>query len=144
MRTVFFNLYEIVYLNCGVLNAFFELQIEQGRAHFVIDFRYCEGMDSTFLGIMASAAMKVKESPSGGSFCLLGLSGRNLEVVCNLGLQCIMEIDFGSEGSNGGNGHSAKASPILGETAGVEVILRAHEALSEVNANNRERFEMCK
>ncbi|MDA8807297.1 hypothetical protein N9N55_08735 [Opitutales bacterium] len=47
----------------------------------MIDFEDCSSMDSTFLGILVSVALKIRSAADEGSISLLNLRGRNLETV---------------------------------------------------------------
>ncbi len=59
--------------------------IHQRKSRFVVDFLHCSSMDSTFLGVLAGAALQLrKENPPGG-LTLCGLGPRNLELIRNLG-----------------------------------------------------------
>lgn len=78
------------YLNSGPLSEFLNLQISKGKKKFVFDFRDCLGMDSTFLGLLAGLAMKLKQN---GSIALVNVKDRNLELVENLGLDKIIKVN---------------------------------------------------
>ena len=80
------------YLNCEPIRKFFEEQTKVGLKRFIIDFKECSSMDSTFLGILVGLALRVRADASGGSVILLNLSGRNLETVCNLGIHQVAEV----------------------------------------------------
>ena len=78
--------------NSAPLSTFFQEKVEQGPSRFVLDFADCTGMDSTFLGIIAGAAMETRRI-EGGYLALMRLGERNLELVRNLGLHRLAKVD---------------------------------------------------
>ena len=69
------------FLNCSPLRTFFRNMVAKGNHEFSLDFAQCEGMDSTFLGILAGLAIDTQRSEPQGSVTLTGLGERNLELV---------------------------------------------------------------
>ena len=120
------------YLNCRNVNEFFSAAFEKGCAKMVLNCKDCAGMDSTFLGMVAGAALKLKKR--GGEFVFLNLEGRNLEIVENLGIAKFARVLSDSA--------EAKASGELkAASAGLSMILGAHENLIEADASNLAKFE---
>jgi anti-sigma B factor antagonist len=132
------------YLNSAPLGNFFRHMISRGNRRFVVDFSDCAGMDSTFLGIIAGTAIQLKQGAK-SSFILTRLSTRNLELVQNLGLDRLLTVDKGGanpelleleEGSAG-----SRPQELAPAVADDLTILRAHEALSSIDANNARKFQ---
>src|SRR5580692_3808369 len=74
--------------NSACLRDFITEMSRRGKNRFVIDFLRCTGMDSTFLGVLAGAALSLRP-PGGdakGNIVLVRLGPRNLELIKNLGL----------------------------------------------------------
>ena len=95
-------------------------------------------MDSTFLGILVSVALKIRTSQNGGCMVLLNLTGRNLETVRNLGIHQITEIS--SEEINDVE-HLEKLAQLSDESSvGSETIYSAHKALMNLNEKNLKVF----
>ena len=46
--------------NSAGLKEFVTEMIKQGKSRFVFDFQHCASMDSTFLGVLAAAAMELR------------------------------------------------------------------------------------
>ncbi len=127
----------VSYLNAGPLNQFFDSVIAKGSNTFIIDFRDCSSMDSTFLGILASAALATRKSS--GKITLVNLSVRNLELIKNLGLHQITIVD-----ETDYQDYSIEERMELldgNKTANKETILSAHETLAELNEKNAQSFE---
>lgn len=127
------------YTNCAPAQQFLERVTGDGASSLIIDFSDCTGMDSTFLGLLAGAALRIKgRHPTPGTLTLTGLSPRNLELVRNLGLHRLMTVD-------GAPGDPAKAVSGLAPEAGKaaasqETILRAHEDLMRIDPANDAKF----
>lgn len=81
------------YLNCRNVGEFFSTAIERGCRKIVVDCSQCNGMDSTFLGMVAGAALKIHKT--GGEMVLLNLNDRNMELIDNLGIYKLVSVDGG-------------------------------------------------
>src|SRR5450756_2054307 len=56
--------------NSACLKDFIAELVRQGKTRFVLDFQHCASMDSTFLGVLAGAAIELKKSTPTGSLVL--------------------------------------------------------------------------
>ena len=123
------------YLNCNPIREFFNNRLDAGQYHFVVDFKDCKSIDSTFLGILVRVAIKVKTE---GSLSLLNLEGRNLETVKNLGIHKIAHVSSETieEFAELKNINSSKNS----EEASSSIIYEAHKALADLNNKNQRIF----
>ena len=127
------------YLNCNPFRQFLERMLEEKKKDFVFDFENCIGMDSTFLGILASVAMRLRRLDPPGTLVLTHLNERNLELVRNLGLHRLLIVDAAGEASA-----VQTLAPIAsGKVDSAEVVLRAHESLVEAEQGNASKFQDC-
>lgn len=132
----------VSFVNSGPLRDFFTQVMRSGKRTFILDFGECTSMDSTFLGIIAGAALELRRLDPPGSIVLCRLGPRNLELVRNLGLHRIMTVDSGDrsmEVGEGGahlQGRSGKA-----ELENARLVLKAHENLIEADERNRSKFQ---
>jgi len=124
------------YLNCAPLGEFFDRMLSRGAEEFVVDFTDCEGMDSTFLGILAGTALELRKSQPGGNFILQGISGRNLDLIRNLGLHRILTV---AEGSLEGTSRSLES--VESKPAASKLLLKAHRSLVQADDANQSRFQ---
>lgn len=130
------------FTNSAPLRDFFDHLTKAGRRHFVLDFADCISMDSTFLGIIAGAALKLQRLNPPGSMILCRLGEKKLEMVRNLGLHRIMLI-----GRNENSIDLDKAKTRLKTSSGkaelenAKLVLEAHENLIEADEQNREKFQ---
>ncbi len=129
------------YLNCAPVAQFFDKLLKQGRRKFILDFSRCTGMDSTFLGIIAGAAIEARRHQPPGSLALMGLSPRNLELVKNLGLHRLVTVDGDASPALSAEQAKVLTTPDHEELANARLILKAHENLCVVDPNNRGKFE---
>jgi anti-anti-sigma factor len=128
--------------NSASLHDFLTQMIAQNRARFVVDFADCASMDSTFLGVLAGAALEVRRQKPPGSLVLCRVGRRNLELLRNLGLHRLLTVDagdfsmeFGQEAAPLGGGGA------LGDVERARLILEAHENLVTADPSNQGRFQ---
>ena len=95
-------------------------------------------MDSTFLGILVSVALKIRSNQNGGSMVLLNLMGRNLETVCNLGIHQITEVS--SEHIKDIEHLDELAQNAAQSSVGSNTVYQAHKALMNLNDKNLKVF----
>ena len=126
------------YLNAQPLRKFFEDQEKAGQKRFIIDFKNCASLDSTFLGILVSVALKIRTDQEGGCMALLNLTGRNLETVCNLGIHQITEVS--SDEINDAEQLEKLNQNSAESTVGSQTIYNAHKALMNLNDKNLRIF----
>ncbi len=126
------------YLNCEPLRNFFEEQGKKGQKRYVIDFDDCSSMDSTFLGILVSVALKIRSAADEGSISLLNLRGRNLETVCNLGIHQIANVS--SDEIKDEVQLENLAIKSSHSNANSDTIYKAHKALMNLNEKNLKVF----
>lgn len=130
------------YLTSAPVNQLFSHLLDQGRVKFLIDFRRCAGMDSTFMGILAGAAMKIKREYPEGYLELCNLNTRNMELVKNLGLHRILTIDSSmGEGDGEENDPDDGFESLPNQTVESKSILEAHRNLIDVDRSNAPKFQ---
>ena len=121
------------YINCRCVGDFLTTVIEKGCRKIAVDCSQCTGMDSTFLGMVAGAAIRLRKL--GGNLSLAGLNERNSELIENLGLGKIVAIiDAPSQAAT-------SQAQLSATTATTEGILAAHENLVAADASNLSKFE---
>ena len=122
------------FLNSGNLKEFAREMLDRG---------YRAMMDSTFMGTMASVALRLKELGH-GHLHVVRCGNRSQELLSGLGLDQIFDIH--------GNGQrppecesldraAARQSPEARKTEQTETMLEAHEALCEAAPENLFRFK---
>ncbi len=125
------------YLNCAPVKKFFEQMAEEAKRAVVVDFLNCKGMDSTFLGTLAGAALAFGDNEPPGEIILVRLNERNLELIHNLGLHRILTVDDVQTVSDS----TVKTDALESSAADAKSILRAHEVLVEADKGNIKKFQ---
>lgn len=129
------------YLNSAPLSDFIRRMIAEGKSNFVIDFRDCTTMDSTFLGIIAGAAIDAASANPPGTVSLHRLSTRNLELVRNLGLHRIAQVDAGDFAMDFESPGEGLSNVKQDQKENARMILNAHENLVEIDESNLAKFQ---
>jgi anti-sigma B factor antagonist len=127
--------------NSACLRDFIMEMIQRGKTHFVLDFLHCSGVDSTFLGVLAGAALALRARSAAGSLVLVRLGPRNLELIRNLGLHRLLTVDSGDFPMNFGGHDTALVCPDRTELENARLVLEAHENLVAVDEGNRAKFQ---
>jgi anti-sigma B factor antagonist len=131
------------FTNSGSLKDFFAEMMRQGKTRFVVDFQQCSSMDSTFLGVLAGAALELRRQPGPGpgTLTLTRVGERNLELIRNLGLHRLATVDAGNFAMNFNGGVQTLDTKEKTEIESARLVLEAHENLISVDAANAVRFQ---
>ena len=127
--------------NSACLRDFMAELLRQGQRRYVFDFLHCTSMDSTFLGVLAGAALDLKRATPAGSLVLARVGPRNLELIRNLGLHRLLTVDAGDFQMNFTPGGTALACPDRTELENARMVLEAHENLVTADEANRSKFQ---
>ncbi len=120
--------------------------IAEGLRHFVLDLERCPMMDSTFLGTLTGAALRLREFAD-GSLSVLNANERNEQLLESLGLDHLLDVD--REGTTWPEERRqaieqlSKCRPAAEEPHEdqTEHVLEAHQALADVSDDNACRFK---
>ncbi len=131
------------FMNSGSLKDFFGEMTRQGRRRFVVDFQQCQSMDSTFLGVLAGAALELRRQTPEGTLVLARVGERNLELIRNLGLHRLAVVDAGNFPMefSGGSQAQGLAEKVRTEVESARLVLEAHENLVSADAANAAKFQ---
>ena len=129
------------FANSSSLKDFFTEMIKQGKHRFVVDFQLCTSMDSTFLGVIAGAALELRRLAPPGTLTLARVGERNLELIRNLGLHRLATVDAGAFPMNFSGSAQALDSKAKTEIESARLVLEAHEHLVKADAANAAMFQ---
>ncbi|HWA27069.1 MAG TPA: STAS domain-containing protein [Lacunisphaera sp.] len=129
------------FLNSGSLKDFLAEMIKQGKRRFVIDFRGCASMDSTFLGVLAGAALELRRQKPAGVMTLARVGERNLELIRNLGLHRLATVDMGTPSMNPLGNATPLTDQARSEIESARLVLEAHENLVATDTANAAKFQ---
>ena len=127
--------------NSACLKDFVAELVRQGKTRFVLDFLHCTSMDSTFLGVLAGAALELRKTTPPGSLVLARVGPRNLELIRNLGLHRLLTVDAGDFQMSFDKCDTALQCPDRTELESARMVLEAHESLVAVDETNRGKFQ---
>ena len=74
----------------SALKQFGNAMLENGCRHIILDMIDCVGMDSTFMGVLAGLAFRLKQL-GGGEIIMVNLSLRTRGLLATLGLDQIIQ-----------------------------------------------------
>ncbi len=127
--------------NSACLRDFILEMLHRGKNRFVLDFQQCASMDSTFLGVLAGAALEMKKVAPQGSLVVARPGMRNLELIRNLGLHRLLTVDTGDSASLGDGCNTALECKGKTEVETARLVLEAHENLVAADESNRTKFQ---
>jgi anti-sigma B factor antagonist len=129
--------------NSPGLKEFSKEMIARGQKEFVIDLSNCPLMDSTFMGTLASIALRLRENGE-GSLRVVNINERNHDLLRNLGLDQLFTVTPAGEKvpiPEQGPAQQAIETAAPDKTSQAETMLEAHEALVEAAPENYLRFK---
>lgn len=129
------------YLNCNNFREFMEKMVADGKRNFLLDFENCKGMDSTFLGILAGTALELRKQEPAGKLTLCKLCERNHDLICNLGLQTLLDIHECDDAPCTDQESGDFASLDNQEVSNAANVLQAHENLVQADDENAAKFQ---
>lgn len=127
--------------NSPCLRDFIAELLKQGKTRFVLDFQNCASMDSTFLGVLAGAAIELKKMKPPGSLVLARVGQRNLELIRNLGLHRLLIVDAGDAPLSFDKCTTPLQCANHTELENARLVLEAHEHLVAADEANRAKFQ---
>lgn len=139
---------EASHRNSSRVSDFAKARMGNGSANFVVDLENCPGMDSTFMGTLTAIAFELKrKKPGVGHLQIVNANKRNRQSIKKLGLQCVLDID--EDGSAWKDEKELVAENVskplppeeLDRREHAEMVMQAHEALVQANAENCSRFQ---
>lgn len=129
------------FMNSGGLKDFLSAMIRDGKRRFVVDFRQCASMDSTFLGVLAGAAIELRRQNPPGQLTLARVGERNLELIRNLGLHRLAIVDPGVLAMDSTTPGQALTNQARTEVENARLMLEAHENLVATDPANAAKFQ---
>ena len=130
--------------NCAPFQAFSVQLQKQGYREFVLDFSRCEGLDSTFLGILLGIALGSKGRRS--NVVVVNASDSICRILSEVGIDRLLQVH--KEPTELPKIPLQRLDSLVGGTGGkqrecdrIRMILEAHENLCRIaGANNQDRF----
>jgi anti-anti-sigma factor len=111
----------------------------KGGRRFVFDMRTCEGMDSTFMGILAGLALRLQKEE--GEVVLIHVSEKNRGLLHTLGLCAIVQMPAAHPASPVPREALAVLDTAADQLAAARAMLAAHESLVSASPDNLPKFQ---
>jgi anti-sigma B factor antagonist len=124
-------------------------QVCRGVCNIILDMKDCATMDSTFMGVMAGVAMRLRDL-SEHTFMVINLTPKTKDLLEVLGLSnlidCYLQEEVSKELSDklsdpenfeGGE----RLTPAKDKAVTAKVMLKAHQDLIKADNNNQLKFE---
>lgn len=127
--------------NSMCLRDFISEMVARGKTRYVLDFQNCTSMDSTFLGVLAGAALELRKSNKDASLVVTRVGQRNLELMRNLGLHRLLAVDGGDVTATSPRKDTVLECKQQSEIENARHVLEAHENLVKLDEANRTKFQ---
>ena len=125
------------------LKTFIKQKIENpALTHIFLNMSGCEGMDSTFMGVLAGLACLIKSRPQ-LTFQLTHLSKKNEDLLITLGVNRVLDYHLASDPENPEPGPESQLELSI-ETntkTTAETSLEAHQKLVDIDTKNHLEFK---
>lgn len=123
--------------NALMFEEFCEAEFRQGADSFIIDLADCEGMDSTFMGVMAGLTSHF--SPGPARVMVINASDRNRKLLDDLGLTRLVTVRERPEPIPSMEMQPLVSGPLPARER-AERIRKAHQQLIDADSRNAARF----
>jgi anti-sigma B factor antagonist len=134
--------------NSQPLRQFTLNKIDEGHEVFVIDFSACQGLDSTFLGMLAGIGLRLRRSAPPASIHLVNLKPRNMDMLRTLGLESLFFIDADAPAPPVDTDYQllpdtdiTQTKQPLDKDGAANLVIEAHDNLVRVDQRNTPRFK---
>ena len=125
------------------LKTFIKQKIENPTlTHIYLNMSGCEGMDSTFMGVLAGVACLIKAQPQ-LTFQLTHLSKKNQDLLITLGVNRVLDYHLASDPENPEPSPEPQLELSIETNTQktAETSLEAHQKLADIDAKNRLEFK---
>lgn len=123
--------------NCAPFQSYSQKMREQGYREFVLDFSSCNGLDSTFLGILLGIAIGDRRTPA--QVVIVNANNSVRRILGEVGIDRLLNVC--------GQDVQLPEIPLQRlkeekrpKNDRIGMILKAHEDLCEIDSDNRKRF----
>jgi len=134
--------------NSQPLRQFAQEKIDHGQEEFVIDLGPCQGMDSTFLGMLAGIGLRLRQNGPTASIHIVNLNAHNLDLLRTLGLDRLFLINANAPASpSEAEYHQLPDTDItqlkhpLDKDETADLMIEAHDNLVRIDPRNTPKFK---
>jgi anti-sigma B factor antagonist len=134
--------------NSQPLRVFALGKIEQGQGEFIVDLGRCQGMDSTFLGVLAGIGLRLRQNGRDATIGVVNIGSRNLELLEMLGLDRLFTMNSGTvpaldetEYENLPDTDLTQLTHPLDKDETADLMIEAHDNLIRADERNAVKFK---
>ena len=134
--------------NSQPLQQFALERIDQGQDEFVIDLGPCQGLDSTFLGVLAVIGLRLRQGRPAAAIHIVNINRRDREMLLTLGLDRLFLIDGDAPTSPADTDYHllpdtgiTQLKQPLDKAKTADLMIEAHDHLVSVDPRNTPRFK---
>lgn len=133
----------------ATMKEFANAAIDRGCVRLVLDMAECIGMDSTFMGVLAGLAFRLKQKSEAGGIVMVNLSLRTRGLLATLGLDQVIEPHMSGDMPDsiatlipsGGSGMTTLDNPERDTRETAVTMLEAHKDLVKLSPDNLPKFK---
>ncbi len=133
--------------NSQPLRLFALQKIDQGQREFVMDLGQCQGMDSTFLGVLAGIGLRLRQNGKLATVHIVNISTRNLELLQTLGLDRLFAMNSSTPPPLAEADYRqlpdtdlTQLTHPLGKDETTDLMIEAHDNLVRADKHNAPKF----
>jgi anti-sigma B factor antagonist len=134
--------------NSQPLRLFALKKIDQGVEKFVIDLSTCQGVDSTFLGVLAGIGLQLRQSGPTASIHIVNINPRTVDILRTLGLDRLFLIDADAPAPPADADYQllpdtdiTQLKQPLDKDGAASLMIEAHDNLARADQRNTPRFK---
>ncbi len=134
--------------NSQPLRQFAMEKIDQGKQEFAVDLGQCQGMDSTFLGVLAGIGLRLRQNGRTATVHVVNISSHNLELLQTLGLDRLFTMNSNTspplaeaEYRKLPDTDIAHLSHPLDKDETTDLMIEAHDNLIRADERNATKFK---
>jgi anti-sigma B factor antagonist len=123
-------------------------KIEQGQTEFIVDLGQCQGMDSTFLGVLAGIGLRLRQNGRDATICVVNIGSRNVELLQMLGLDRLFTMNSGTapslmeaEYEKLADTDLTQLTHLLDKDETADLMIEAHDNLIRADERNAPKFK---
>ena len=126
------------FLNSQALKDFLQTMIQKGLTDFLLDLQDCKTMDSTFMGVLAGAALQLKNKHQ-KKLTLFHVDEHNMQLLTTLGIHIFMNILLKAPSTP--SDFESLPQPSISKHKMAQQMLDAHSILMDISEENRIKFK---
>jgi anti-anti-sigma factor len=133
--------------NSQPLRRFALQEVDRGHQEFVVDLSHCQGMDSTFLGVLAGIGLRLRKNGGPAAIHIVNVSPRNLDLLQTLGLDRLFILNSTTPQPLAETEYHllpdtdpAQATHPLDKDETADLMIEAHDNLVRADERNAPRF----